>query len=104
MHDVGGGGLAVALAEIAAVAGRGVVAPELAEHAELFAEFPGRFVLATSDPEGLAARARAAGVDAVVVGAVGGARLRLGDLVDLDLDEVAARRSGSLVEALSAAG
>ena len=104
VHDVGAGGIAVALAEVAAVAGRGVVAPDLSEHAELFAEFPGRFLLATSDPEGLAARARAAGVDAVVVGAVGGARLRLGDLVDLDLDEVAARRSGSLVAALSAAG
>ncbi len=103
VHDVGAGGLAVALAEVAAASGRGVVV-NLTEHAELFAEFPGRFVMATSDPDALGARARVAGVDAVIVGAVGGGRLRLGDLVDLDVVDVAARRSGSLSAALSAVG
>ncbi len=98
VHDVAGGGLAVALAEIAAATEIGArvdgVAPE-----ELFSEFPGRFILATSDPEELLGRARAAGVDAQVLGVVGGDRLRVGG-VDLAVEVIARRRGGALVDAL----
>jgi LmbE family N-acetylglucosaminyl deacetylase len=66
----------------------------------LFAEFPGRFVVATSDAGALAARAQAAGVPVTVLGVVGGTRLRLGTLVDLDVREMAEQRAGALERAL----
>ncbi len=98
VHDVAGGGLAVALAEIAAATEIGArvdgVAPE-----ELFSEFPGRYILATSDPEELLSRALAAGVDAQVLGIAGGSRLRVGG-VDLAVEVIARRRGGALVDAL----
>jgi len=49
VHDVGSGGLALALAEMAAVTGYGAIVDELEGHGELFSEFPGRFVMATND-------------------------------------------------------
>ncbi|MFI5034929.1 MAG: phosphoribosylformylglycinamidine synthase subunit PurL [Acidimicrobiales bacterium] len=104
VHDVGAGGLAVALAEISATTGRGAVVGDLAGHGELFAEFPGRFVVATSDPRALEARASARGVPVAVLGVVGGARLVLDDLVDLDVAQIARRRSESLPDALAAVG
>ena len=62
VHDVSAGGLAVALAEMAAEAGIGcVVAPaDPADPAELFTELPSRFVVATGDADALCARAASA--------------------------------------------
>ena len=100
VHDVSGGGLAVALAEMAAATTLGVSVAQLEGHGELFAEFPGRFVVATSDAGALAARAQAAGVPVTVLGVVGGTRLRLGTLVDLDVREMAEQRAGALERAL----
>jgi phosphoribosylformylglycinamidine synthase II len=100
VHDVSGGGLAVALAEMAAVAGRGVTAPEIESRDELFTEAPGRYLLATSDAPALLARAADAGVPAVVIGQAGGDLVELATTVRLSLGEVAARRAGSLTSAL----
>ena len=100
VHDVSGGGLAVALAEMAAATTLGVSVAQLEGHGELFAEFPGRFVVATSDAGALASRAQAAGVPVTVLGVVGGTRLRLGTLVDLDVREMAEQRAGALERAL----
>ncbi|MDE3093757.1 MAG: phosphoribosylformylglycinamidine synthase subunit PurL [Acidobacteriota bacterium] len=100
VHDVSGGGLAVALAEMAAATTLGVSVDELEGHGELFAEFPGRFVMATSDAGALVARAQAAGVPVSVLGVVGGTRLRLGTLVDLDVREMADQRASALERAL----
>jgi phosphoribosylformylglycinamidine synthase II len=99
VHDVSAGGLAVALAEMAAEAGIGcVVAP--ADPAQLFTELPSRFVVATDDADALCARAASAGVPAAVIGRAGGARLTLGHLVDIPLTEVTEAYEGSLAQAL----
>ena len=73
VHDVSGGGLAVALAEMAAAAGTGCTV-DLDDAAELFTELPSRFVVATGDA-GRAVRAgpRQRGVPAAVLGPAGGA-------------------------------
>jgi phosphoribosylformylglycinamidine synthase len=103
VHDVSGGGLAVAVAEMAAHAGTGCIL-EVAGAAELFTELPSRFVVATAAPEELCARAAEAGVPAAVLGRAGGTRLVLGDafdLVDLPLDDVRAAYEGNLTSALA---
>ena len=101
VHDVGGGGLAAAIAEMAATTGLGVSVEEIAGHGELFAEFPGRFLVATSDPAAFEKRAGA--VPVTPLGVIGGGHLRLGSLIELSVDEVARRRSGALESALDAA-
>lgn len=103
-HDVGGGGLAVALAEMASVNGVGVTVGELVHHAELFAEFPGRFVMTTNDPDAFVARARDAGVSAEVLGTVGAATLRIGAFIELDVREIGRRRASALEDALESVG
>jgi phosphoribosylformylglycinamidine synthase len=102
VHDVSGGGLAVAVAEMAAHAGSGCII-DVAGPAELFTELPSRFVVATASPEELCARAAEAGVPAAVIGRAGGTRLVFGDivdLVDLPLDDVLASYEGNLTSAL----
>jgi phosphoribosylformylglycinamidine synthase len=103
VHDVSGGGLAVAVAEMAAHAGTGCVL-EVSGAAELFTELPSRFVVATGAPEELCARASEAGVPAAVLGRAGGSRFVLGDafdLVDLPLEDVRAAYEGNLTSALA---
>jgi phosphoribosylformylglycinamidine synthase len=102
VHDVSAGGLAVAVAEMAAHAGSGCVI-DVAGAAELFTELPSRFVVATARPEELCARAANAGVAAAVLGRSGGTRLVFGDivdLVDLPLNDVRAVYEGNLTSAL----
>ncbi len=96
VHDVSGGGLAAALAEMVAVSGRGIETISLEGRGEFFAEFPGRFVVGSSNVEALVARATAAGVPALVLGTVTGDALRLGDDVNVPVSELSARRSGAL--------
>ncbi len=77
-HDVSDGGLLVALAEMAMAGGIGatVSAPAgIPAHAFWFGEDQGRYVLTTSDPDGVAARLRAAGVPVRRLGSTGGAAL-----------------------------
>jgi len=102
VHDVGGGGLAGALAEMVAATGLGADVVELEGHAELFSEFPGRFVMATSDVEAFQARARSAGVPTSRLGTVGGESLRVGSMIDLPVTRIAARRRDALEDALGA--
>jgi phosphoribosylformylglycinamidine synthase len=99
VHDVSGGGLAVALAEMAAAAGTGCTL-DLEQAAELFTELPSRFVVATRDPDELCRRAAAAGIPAAVLGLAGGARCTLGTLVDLPLDALRRAHDGNLALAL----
>ena len=100
VHDVSAGGLATALAEMSAVSGCGIDVAQLEGHAELFSEFPGRFVVASSNADAFVARAITAGVPVTILGRVGGRKVHLGGLIDLDVTEVAARRAGALEEAL----
>ncbi len=98
VHDVAGGGIAVALAEIASASAVGVRVEDV-RAPELFSEFPGRYVVATGDPEGLLARAHAAGVAAEVLGVAGGERFHVGP-IDVAVELVARRRSDALIDAL----
>ena len=100
VHDVSGGGLAVAAAEMAAASSVGCVLDVAGGPAELFAELPSRFLVATARPDELCARAAAAGVPASVLGWAGGDRLVLGDAVDLPLDAVREAYEGNLTRAL----
>jgi phosphoribosylformylglycinamidine synthase len=99
VHDVSGGGLAVALAEMASAATVGC-ALDLDDPVELFHEAPSRMVVATADPEALAAAAGAAGVPCTVLGRAGGDRVVLGSLVDLALDTLREAHEGALPRAL----
>ena len=97
VHDVRGGGLA---AEMAAASSRGVHVARLEGRGELFAEFPGRFVMATSDAESFVARALDAGVPVTLLGTVGGDVVNLGGLLSVSVQEIARHRSQALEEAL----
>ena len=96
VHDVGGGGLGVALAEMAVTTGVGSRVEGIESHQELFSEFVGRFVVATSDVSALLQRAYDHGVAAKVLGHGGGERFVVEGLVDLDLSLMQERRSGAL--------
>jgi phosphoribosylformylglycinamidine synthase len=99
VHDVSGGGLAVALAEMAAAAGLGC-SLDVADPAELFTELPSRFVVATAEPDELCVRAGALGIPAAVLGRAGGDRFTLGTLVDLAAGDVTGAVASNLARAL----
>jgi phosphoribosylformylglycinamidine synthase len=99
VHDVSAGGLAVALAEMAARARVGCVL-EVEDPAELFSELPSRFVVATAVPDEVCARARARGIPAFVVGQAQGDQFVLGSLVDLPMDALREAHEGNLALAL----
>jgi phosphoribosylformylglycinamidine synthase len=103
VHDVGAGGLAVALAEMVAVTGVGADVADLLGHGELFSEFPGRFVMTTSDVDAFSARAQAADVALVRLGTIGGSRLRIAGAIDLSVSDIAERRRDALEDALASA-
>jgi phosphoribosylformylglycinamidine synthase len=100
VHDVSGGGLAGALAEMVAATGIGAEVVELDGHGELFSEFPGRFVMATSDLGAFEARAHEAGVFTTRLGTSHGERLRVGTMIDLSVTQIALRRGDALEDAL----
>jgi hypothetical protein len=85
-----------------AVTALGAQVDELEGHGELFAEFPGRFIVATKDPADFHLRAAATGVPVAVLGVVGGDRFTIGATIDIAVDEIAQRRSGALAGALEA--
>ncbi|HVN49860.1 MAG TPA: AIR synthase related protein, partial [Acidimicrobiales bacterium] len=96
VHDVGSGGIGLALAEMAVRSGVGFQAARIHGHAELFSESPSRVVLCV-EPEKLSAVLNvldAAGVPSARIGAAGGDRLSVKDLLDVALsDAVDAWRS-----------
>lgn len=100
VHDVGAGGLAVALAEMVAVTGLGATVHVEGAAASLFSELPGRYVVATTDEATLLADAARRGVTATVVGRVGGEVLHIAPHLTLDVATIRARREGALVTAL----
>ncbi|HXA72670.1 MAG TPA: phosphoribosylformylglycinamidine synthase subunit PurL [Acidimicrobiales bacterium] len=100
VHDVSGGGLAVAAAEMAAQSPVGCVLEVDGRPAELFTELPSRFLVATPRPDELCARAAEEGIAAAVLGRAHGDRLTLGDWVDLPLAAVRDAFEGNLTRAL----
>jgi phosphoribosylformylglycinamidine synthase len=99
VHDVSSGGVSVALAEMAVAAGTGCAAA-FKDPAELFTELPSRFVVATTMPDELAARAGSLGIPCCVLGRAGGDRFTLGDLVDLPLASLSEAHEGNLARLL----
>ncbi len=83
IHDVSGGGLGVALAELAVRSGIGLQVSGVADHHELFTEAPSRVVVCTTHSHQLLSRAADAGVDFRVLGNAGGDRIVVDDLVDV---------------------
>jgi phosphoribosylformylglycinamidine synthase len=95
LHDVAGGGLGLALAEMAVRSGIGVNVARVADHAELFSESPSRAVACVA-PELLGNVEQVlehAGVPFARIGVAAGDRIAVKGLVDLVLaDAVTAWR------------
>jgi phosphoribosylformylglycinamidine synthase II len=89
-HDPSGGGLGVALAESAVAGGHGceIELPPQDPHRTLFAESPSRAVVtcAEADVGAVLDRAANAGIEAHVIGSVGGPALNLG-VLSVDVHE-----------------
>ena len=102
VHDVSSGGLGVALAEMAVTASVGCTVA-LGEGAELFSELPSRFVVTTTMPDELCARAEALGIPASVVGRATGGRFIVDDLIDLPLDALDDAHEGNLAALMGGA-
>ena len=91
IHDVSGGGLGVALAEMAVRSGIGLRVAGVADHHELFTEAPSRVLVCTTDRAGLISRAAGAGVPFRVLGQAGGDRVVVEGLVDVGVEEAVGR-------------
>ena len=103
VHDVGGGGLGVALAEMAIAGNVGASLSGVHGVKELFCEHPGRFVVTTSDVAALQTRANEAGVALSVLGTVGGTVLSIESLVETKVSALSERSRSALSDALDAA-
>ena len=97
VHDVSGGGLAVALAEMAVAGAVGVRVVGVEGHQELFTELPSRVVVVTCEPGELCARADEVGVPSEIIGIAGGDRFVVEQLVDVPMAELSQAWAGSLV-------
>jgi phosphoribosylformylglycinamidine synthase len=101
-HDVSTGGVGVALAEMAVRSGVGFQAARIHDHAALFSESPSRVVLCV-DPDRVTAVLNVcdeAGVPVDRIGAAGGDRLRIKDLLDVRLDDATDAWRNRLPDAL----
>ncbi len=103
VHDVSGGGLALALAEGAVRSGVGCVVDGVAGYAELLSESPSRVVLGTARPDDVLGRARAAGVPARVIGVTGGDGVVVTGLLELSVADAVDRWRTALPGALGEA-
>jgi phosphoribosylformylglycinamidine synthase len=96
IHDVSGGGLGVALAELSVRSGIGMRVAGVADHHELFTEAPSRVVVCTHDRAALISSAAGAGVAFRVLGEVGGDRLVVEGLFDVSVVEATEAWRGRL--------
>jgi phosphoribosylformylglycinamidine synthase len=96
IHDVSGGGLGVALAELSVRSGIGMRVAGVADHHELFTEAPSRVVVCTRDRAALISRAAGAGVAFRVLGEAGGDRLVVEGLLDVSVAEATGAWRGRL--------
>jgi phosphoribosylformylglycinamidine synthase len=87
IHDVSGGGLGVALAEMAVRSGIGLRVAGIPDHHELFTESPSRVLVCTTQVTELVSRAADAGVRFRVLGSTGGDRIIVEGLVDVGVEE-----------------
>jgi phosphoribosylformylglycinamidine synthase II len=105
VHDVSGGGLGVALAEMAVQSGVGFTVTGVADHTALFGEAPSRVLLSVppADVDTLAGRVGAVGLHWRDLGAAGGDRLVVDGLVDVTLADAGAAWRSPLPDALGLA-
>jgi phosphoribosylformylglycinamidine synthase len=99
VHDLSDGGLVVAAAEMALASNIGVTLIATSHthaHPFLFGEDQARYLVATRDPEGLLAEAKAAGVHAIVAGEAGGTEFASRELFHLPLTDLRAAHEGWL--------
>jgi len=92
-HDVGDGGILVAVAEMALSGEIGAVLSfpdDIPAHAFAFGEDQGRYILTTAHPDAILTAAEKAGVPAVVIGEVAGEDLTIGEDDTIPLDELVA--------------
>ncbi|MGE0666614.1 MAG: phosphoribosylformylglycinamidine synthase subunit PurL [Sphingomonadales bacterium] len=91
-HDVSGGGLLVAIAEMAMASGIGAVLDYdrggIPSFAFLFGEDQGRYVITTNNPELVLEQAAVEGVSASVIGVTGGAALKISDFDSISVAEL----------------
>jgi phosphoribosylformylglycinamidine synthase II len=100
VHDISGGGLALALAESALRSGVGCTVEGVPGLAELFSESSSRVVLGTTRSDEVLAMAAAAGVPARVIGSTGGARITVTGLLDLAVADATGAWRAALPDAL----
>jgi phosphoribosylformylglycinamidine synthase len=103
-HDVGGGGVGLALAEMAVRSGVGVNAARLADHVALFDESPSRVVLCVrpDDLKAVENVLESAGVAVERIGVASGDRIAVKGLVDLGLADARDAWRRRLPDALGA--
>jgi len=97
VHDLSDGGLVIAAAELALASDVGLTLDATsAAHAHpfLFGEDQGRYLVATRTPESVIAHALAAGVNAALVGVVGGAAFSSTGLFAIPLPALRAAHEG----------
>ncbi|MBT5014027.1 MAG: phosphoribosylformylglycinamidine synthase subunit PurL, partial [Rhodospirillaceae bacterium] len=105
-HDISGGGLAVALAEMAMAGGIGadVSTPEgsPALHAWLFGEDQGRYIIATNDGDAVLADAAKGGLTAEKIGVTGGQALTVAGAGTISVTDLAEGHQNWLPDYMSA--
>jgi len=106
-HDLSDGGLLVAVAEMAMTGGRGVAIDALPlglpRNAFFFAEDQARYIIETADPDTVLKAARAVGVPAHTIGAVGGVALTLPGADAISVDALRATNEAWLPEYMARA-
>ncbi|MBI1180009.1 MAG: phosphoribosylformylglycinamidine synthase subunit PurL, partial [Alphaproteobacteria bacterium] len=99
-HDVSGGGLLVAVAEMAMASGIGAALDydrgELPSYAYLFGEDQGRYVITTRNPELVLEQAAVDGVSAWVIGVTGGDVLKISEADSISVAELKQAHEGWL--------
>ena len=103
-HDVGSGGVGVALAEMIVRSGVGVTAARIPDHAHLFSESAGRAVLCIDAEQSRVVFdvLDGAGVPYSRIGVAGGDRFTVKGLLDLGVDELRSSWRNRLPDALGA--
>jgi phosphoribosylformylglycinamidine synthase II len=102
VHDISGGGLGVALGEMAVHSAVGFVVAGVPDHVALFGEAASRVLLCVP-PSGLgplAARVATAGLELRELGTAGGTRLVVDGLVDVDVAAAISAWRGAIPAAL----
>jgi phosphoribosylformylglycinamidine synthase subunit PurL len=104
-HDISGGGLGVALAEMSMASGIGVSinVPENSPvlHGWLFGEDQARYIIATNEADTVLSDAKAADVIAEKIGKTGGKQLTVGEQATISVEDLAAGHQSWLPEFMS---